>query len=84
MSDSREMRASAGSVKRCTPGDQQCDHQDLGSLHVIDPVADALPELWNDLGSGDYSFAKFVPPTVANGRIFLPTWSNSVRVYGNN
>jgi hypothetical protein len=28
------------------------------------------------------SFAKFVSPTVANGRVFVPTFSNQVAVYG--
>jgi hypothetical protein len=28
------------------------------------------------------NFAKFVPPLVANGRVYVATWSNQVAVYG--
>jgi hypothetical protein len=31
-------------------------------------------------GAGLY--AKFAPPTIANGRVYLPTFSNKVIVYG--
>ena len=41
--------------------------------------------LWNsDWNARDNvgSFAKFVPPMVVNGKVFLATFSNAVRVYG--
>ncbi len=44
-----------------------------------------LNELWNsDQNSADKlgTFAKFVSPTVANGRVYVATFSNSVGVYG--
>ena len=50
-----------------------------GLLRAFDPMT--LRELWNNAGT-DYHFAKFVPPTVATGRVFLPTGSNAVLVYG--
>jgi hypothetical protein len=28
------------------------------------------------------TFAKFVPPTVANGRVYMATFSNRIAVYG--
>jgi hypothetical protein len=28
------------------------------------------------------NFAKFTPPTVADGHVFLATFSNTLRVYG--
>ncbi len=37
-------------------------------------------ELWHD--GGDYSWAKFSQPLVANGRVYVPTFSGSVIVYG--
>jgi uncharacterized protein (TIGR03437 family) len=54
-----------------------------GTLHAFD--ATNLNELWNsDKNSGDVmgTFAKFVTPTVANGKVYVATFSNSVAVYG--
>ena len=56
-----------------------------GVLHAFD-ASDLTHELWNtrmvpardDLGN----FAKFVPPTVANGRVYVATFSNRLLVYG--
>jgi hypothetical protein len=28
------------------------------------------------------AFAKFVAPTIANGRVYVPTFSNQLAVYG--
>jgi hypothetical protein len=43
-------------------------------------------ELWNSeqLSARDTvgNFAKFVPPTVANGKVYLATFSNRLNVYG--
>jgi hypothetical protein len=43
-------------------------------------------ELWNSeqLSARDSvgNFAKFVPPTVANGKVYLATFSNRLNVYG--
>lgn len=55
-----------------------------GTLHAFD-AGDLSQELWNsDMAEGDAlpSFAKFVSPTVANGRVYVPTFSNQVAVYG--
>ena len=56
-----------------------------GVLHAFD-ATDLTQELWNtrmvpardDLGN----FAKFVPPTVANGRVYVASFSNRLHVYG--
>ena len=55
-----------------------------GVLRALD-AADVTRELWNsalhdrdDVGL----FAKFTPPTVANGRVYLATFSGQLRVYG--
>jgi hypothetical protein len=43
-------------------------------------------ELWNSeqLSARDSvgNFAKFVPPTIANGKVYLATFSNRLNVYG--
>jgi hypothetical protein len=39
-----------------------------GVLHALDPVS--LKELWH---SAPYDFVKFVPPTIADNKVFLPT-----------
>lgn len=49
-----------------------------GILRAFDPIT--LRELWNNAGT-DYHFVKFVPPTIAVGRVFLPSM-NAVFVYG--
>lgn len=55
-----------------------------GELRAFDALT--LKELWNsrmNVARDDPGpFAKFVPPTVANGRVYLPTWGGTVVVYG--
>jgi uncharacterized protein (TIGR03437 family) len=55
------------------------------TLHALEAV-NLAHELWNsDLNSSQDQpggFVKFVPPTVANGRVYVPTTSNAVVVYG--
>src|SRR5581483_9712201 len=56
-----------------------------GILRAFD-ATDLSRELWNskqnaardDLGS----FAKFNPPTIANGKVYVPTFSGQLQVYG--
>jgi hypothetical protein len=56
-----------------------------GILRAFD-ANDVTRELWNNQqnasrdGAGNY--AKFSPPTIANGHVYLPTFSNQVVVYG--
>ena len=55
-----------------------------GTLHAWN-ASDLTQELWNsDMQPGDTlgSFAKFAPPLVANGSVFVPTLSNQLVVYG--
>lgn len=54
-----------------------------GSLRAFH--ADTLELLWSTDGNepGDhFDFAKYVPPTIANGRVYLPTFSDRLNVYG--
>ena len=48
--------------------------------------AETLEEIWNseDVTARDSlgNVAKFVPPVVVNGKVYMATFSNSVVVYG--
>lgn len=56
-----------------------------GILRAFD-ANDVSKELWNNqqnsLRDAAGSYAKFAAPTIANGRVYLPTFSNRVVVYG--
>ena len=56
-----------------------------GILHAYD-AANVAHELWNSeqlsARDGVGNFAKFVPPTVANGKVYLATFSQRLNVYG--
>lgn len=55
-----------------------------GSLHAF-AANDLTNELWNsDMVPGDAlgRFAKFVAPTVADGHVYVPTFSNQLAIYG--
>jgi hypothetical protein len=56
-----------------------------GILRAFD-ANDVTYELWDNLQNGAQdgagNFAKFAPPTIANGHVYLPTFSNQVVVYG--
>ena len=56
-----------------------------GILHAYD-AQDVSRELWNSqmVSARDTvgNFAKFVPPTVANGKVYLATFSGRLDVYG--
>ena len=55
-----------------------------GTLHAY-IAANVTNELWNsDMVSRDAmgNIAKFVPPTVVNGKVYMATFSNKLNVYG--
>lgn len=56
-----------------------------GMLQAFD-ATDVSRELWNSNANGIRDavgkFAKFVPPTIANGKVYLATFSDSLLVYG--
>ena len=55
-----------------------------GLLRAFD-AANIGKELWNSaqVASDDVGiFAKFVPPTIANGKVYLATFSGRLNVYG--
>ncbi len=66
-------------------GDAEDNPPVPGELHAFD-AANVSQELWNSEMNpsrdafGD--FGKMVPPLVANGRVYVATWSDQVAVYG--
>jgi hypothetical protein len=75
------------SVSLCAAAVKNCQEQRFGMLRAFDPIT--LRELWNNQldrfsrnEDKDYWFAKFVPPTIAKGRVYLATESRKVLVYG--
>ena len=56
-----------------------------GILRAFD-ANDVTTELWNNRQNGSRdgagNYAKFSAPTIANGHVYLPTFSNRVVVYG--
>jgi len=77
-----------GIVWAATPTNNNANQQIVpGILYAFD--ADNLQnELWNSYRTRDRddfgNYAKFTPPTVANGKVYVPTFSNHVSVYGLN
>jgi outer membrane protein assembly factor BamB len=65
--------------------DRSADHGNApGILYAFD--AETLAELWNseENASRDRlgTLVKFVPPTVAGGKVYAATYDNRVIVYG--
>ncbi len=55
-----------------------------GTLHALD-ASDLAHELWNSDMLPENTmgrFAKMVAPTVANGKVYVPTFSNELVIYG--
>jgi len=65
-----------------TPAASAFSSVQVGTLRAWD--AASMTEIWNS-GSGSDAlgnFAKFAAPTIANGMVYVPTFSNSVVAYG--
>ena len=79
--------AGTGIVWASFPISGDANHNVLpGILHAYD-AQNISRELWNSeqntARDSVGNFAKFVPPTVANGKVYLATFSGRVNVYGN-
>ena len=74
--------AGSGVVWATTRG---ANSSNFGTFHAYD-ASDVSKELWNSnmVPTRDTlpSLAKFATPTVANGKVFVPTYSNFLEVYG--
>ncbi|MGH9722419.1 MAG: hypothetical protein ACRD8O_19585 [Bryobacteraceae bacterium] len=73
-----------GIVWAHVPSDNSPDLQNgyLRAYHATDFSKGVFKELWNNVDDEPASFAKFNQPLVANGKVFLPTFSSKVIVYG--
>lgn len=75
-----------GIVWASTPLNGDANHQTVQGIVRAYNAEDLTQVLWDtqqnasrdDIGN----FAKFVPPTVANGKVYMATFSNQVAVYG--
>jgi PQQ-like domain len=79
-------QAGTGILWASLPVDSDADGADVpGVLRAFD-ASDLTHELWNSLQNKARDdlglFAKFAPPTVANGKVYLATFSNQLCVYG--
>ena len=77
--------AYTGIVWANLPYDGDATHQHVpGILRAFD-ASNVSREIWNSkMAAGDDfgMWAKWVPPTVANGKVYLATFSNQLVVYG--
>ena len=77
--------AGSGIVWATTPSSSPGSSAVPGTVHAFN-ASDVSVELWNsDQNSGRDAlgnFAKFASPTVANGKVYVPTFSNQLVVYG--
>jgi hypothetical protein len=66
-------------------GDAENNPPVPGELYAFD-AGNVTKELWNSNMNATRdsfgNFAKFVPPLIANGRVYVATWSKQVAVYG--
>ncbi len=57
-----------------------------GELRALNAADLSAADLWNSAMNatrdGYGNFAKFVPPVVVNGKVYVATWSSQVAVYG--
>jgi hypothetical protein len=80
--------AGTGIVWASHPINGNANHETVpGVLQAFD-ATDVTRELWNSNMSGIRDsigfFAKFVPPTIANGKVYMASFSNKIHVYGLN
>jgi hypothetical protein len=68
-----------------TSGNVYNDATDPGVLYAYN-ATDLTAPIWSSVMNSAHdnygSFAKFVPPTVANGKVYVATFSGQVAVYG--
>jgi hypothetical protein len=68
-----------------TSGNAEDNPPTPGALYAFD-AGNVATQLWNSNMNAAHdafgNFAKFVPPLVANGRVYVATWSKQVVVYG--
>ncbi len=69
-----------------TPLSQDAQPQTVAGVFRAFDASDITRELWNsrqNAARDDFgNFAKYTPPTIANGKVYLATFSNQLVVYG--
>jgi len=78
-------KAGSGIIWGLLTTSKSADHGNAaGALHAFD--AETLTELWNTEQNAERdrlgTLVKFVPPTVADGKVYAPSYDNQVLVYG--
>jgi hypothetical protein len=79
-------KAESGILWASTPYDANANWETVpGIVHAYD-ASNVSHELWNskmNAGRDDVGmFAKFCPPTIVNGKVYVSTFSNQLQVYG--
>jgi hypothetical protein len=78
--------AGSGIVWASHPLNASAHHATVAGILRAFDASDVSKELWNSkqdpICNDSGSFAKFCPPTVANGKVYLATFSNQLVVYG--
>jgi len=79
-------KAGTGIVWSCTPYDANANWDTVPGIVRAYDASDLGRLLWDskqNAGRDDVGmFAKFCPPTVINGRVYVATFSNQLQVYG--
>ena len=79
-------KAGTGIVWSCTPYDANANWETVPGIVRAYDASDLSHLLWDskqNAGRDDVGmFAKFCPPTVINGRVYVSTFSNQLQVYG--
>jgi hypothetical protein len=77
--------ANTGIIWASHPFNGDANHDVVSGILRAFEANDITKEIWNSsMNAGDATgkFAKFVPPTIANGRVYMATFSNQLVVYG--
>jgi len=77
--------AGTGIVWASHPFNGDANHDVVSGILRAFDANDITKEIWNSsMNAGDAigKFAKFVPPTIANGKVYMATFSNQLVVYG--
>jgi len=79
-------KAGTGIVWSCTPYNANANWETVPGIVRAYDASDLGHLLWDskqNAGRDDVGmFAKFCPPTIINGRVYVPTFSNQLQVYG--
>jgi hypothetical protein len=83
---SNGLAAGTGIVWACHPYTGNANNQTRPGIIRAFDARDVSKELWNSMQDSLRdelgSFSKFNPPTIANGKVYCPTFSNRVALYG--